>query len=188
MNVFDSTSLVNDTWVVIRRPLVNTYCRLWMNEWIYCTMRNIIRHTRLHSAHAIAFLVLPSRRLPYVLMSRSICIFCLRVLRLTVLDMLLDSIVVMCVCCFVPIFRPCVTFRLYFDDWLSNPKLYSYFVVLILDFIISVGLHPIVCSSLFIVHSYSDFTLIGFLLLRVSALSLLDFISSEAREGVLRHN
>jgi len=84
-------------------------------------------------------------------------------------------------------------FRLYLDDWLSNPKLYLYFVVIILDFIISVGLHPILCqilccSSLLIVHSYSAFILIGFFLLRVSALSLLDFISSEAREGVLRHN
>ena len=143
------------------------------------------------SAHAIAFVVLPSRRLSYVLMSRPICIFCLRVLQLTVIDVLSDIILIMCVCWFfwfVPIFRPCVIFRLYFDDWLSNPKLYSYFVVLILDFIISIGLHQILCcSSLLIVHSYSDFILIGFLLLWESALSLLDFISSEAWEGVLRH-
>jgi len=258
MNAFDSTSLMNGTWVVIRlvakapfvlSSLTQQYlwfalltitifslfvtwalsflalfwttgrlsCVLdcssragrsgfsrWPGYWVHCLKlfallilcRPLVNTScRFQSAHAIAFVILPSRRLSYVLMSRSICIFCLRVLQLTVLDVLLDSIVIMCVCWFVGLFLYSghVLFRLYLDDWLSNPIFYSYFVVLILDFIISIGLHPILCQffcciSLLIVHSHSDFILIGFLLLWVSALSLLDFISSEARKGVLRHN
>jgi len=77
--------------------------------WVHCLKLSALlilvnTYCRLQSAHAIAFVVLPSRRLSYVLISRAICIFCLRVLQLTVLDVLSDIVFIMCVCWFVGLF------------------------------------------------------------------------------------
>ena len=64
----------------------------------------------------------------------------------------------------------------------------------IFGFYLSLGIRQILLKVIFVsvivstAHSYLDFILIGSHLLWVSALSLLDFISSEAREGVMRHN